>query len=123
METNEICTLSHRSAAGRAWGYWEFIPRERSPISARIFLSLKLGNSPVVECEVPVCTNRSKPEDVPGRWVLVPKGEHTFILTAAQMPTDMQRIARAERFHDDLPVGSVVLTNAPENIAEEIRKL
>ena len=101
-------------------GWWEFLPEGGFPFrSARVLISVGLGDYAIVECEVPVCTNRTAKEKIPGRWVLVPrKGD--WLLTSARMPEDMQQTSLLTAFHEDLPAGPLSLVGAPAEVHLEL---
>ncbi len=116
QQVQELATLRHRTASGQLDSFWEFFPR--CGFSAnRILAMIKLASAPSVEVEIPVCSHRSP---LPGCWIIVRRGEHSYLLTAALMPMDMMKIARAAAYHSSLPVGSLVLTDAPEQVATEL---
>ena len=54
---------------------------------------------------------------------VVQKDASTFVLSAARMPLDMDYLAHSEAFHEDLPVGSITLTHAPEAVAAAIASI
>lgn len=122
MNIGEIATLRYIGASGRLDSFWQLLPTEEGK-PRRLLVSVKVGAAPVVVCEIPVCTNRSKADVMHGAWVLVRKSEGQFLLTAARMPTDFQRIAHSEAFHEDLPVGSISLLDAPPDVAAELANL
>ncbi len=122
MDIGELCTIRHRTACATLDSWWEFLPAAGWP-QHRILMRVKLGSAPAVECEVPVCTHRSKPDAMANRWVVVRKSECQFLLTAARMPRDMQRLAQAEAFHPDLPIGSISLVDAPSQVARELSEI
>jgi hypothetical protein len=117
----ELATIRHRTASGLIDCFWEFLPKGGFPDKPnRIFASIRLGSARAVEVEIPICSNRSSKEEMRGKWVLVRKGEHHWLLSAARMPLDFQRIAHSEAFHPDLPVGSLVLSDAPSHVSDEL---
>ena len=121
MNVGELCTLPHRKAAN-ADAFWEFLEAAGGE-PERVILSVQLGSADLVVCTVPVCTHRSRKEQMLGRWVLVQKDASTFVLSAARMPLDMDYLAHSEAFHEDLPVGSITLTHAPEAVAAAIASI
>ena len=122
MNVGELCTIRHRLASGHVDEWFEFLPAAGGE-PERIIMSVSLGSAEPVVCTVPVCTHRSRKEKMLGRWVLVRKDDQTFVLTAARMPTSMDCIAHSEAFHEDLPVGSVMLTHAPPDVARAMGEI
>lgn len=119
VDIQELCTLRHVSSSGDLTKWWQFLPAVGSE-PRRLLMSIKIGSAPPVEVEVPVCTNR---HPIPGCWVMVRRNETGWLLTAARLPMDMQRIAHGAPFHADLPVGSISLLDAPTDIAAELASL
>ena len=121
MDNRELCTIRHRNSSGQVDLWWEFHDEYELPTKqSHVTMSVRLGSAAAVIVEVPVCTHRSRKERMAGRWIIVPKDECRFILTAARMPVDFNRIVHNEAFHEDLPAGSVVLIDAPEDVARKM---
>lgn len=118
----ELATIRHISSSGRLDSWWEFLPGGSGlpKQQNRILAMIKLGSAKPVEVEIPVCSHRNP---VPGCWILVRRGEHHYLLTAGKLPLDMNKIARSEAYHPSLPVGSLVLADAPSDVAEELSRV
>jgi hypothetical protein len=115
----EIATLRHRSASGLVDQLWEFLPRAGFQVD-RIFVLVRLGSAEPVGVEVPVSTARTAPDRIPGTWFLARRGESEWLLTTSRLPKDTDHMALPEAFHPDLPVGSILLTHAPEQTSREL---
>ena len=112
-----LATLRHVSASGRIDAWWEYDPA-RKVIIARLVLG---SAGPIDLDEIPVCSP-SHPRRL--AWVLIRLSGEAWLLTAARMPQDLHdRIARAERFHPRMPVGSLQLVSAPPEVQEELELL
>lgn len=118
----ELCVLRHVGCSSNTDGWWEFLPGGSGlPLQEnRVLAKIRLGSAPSVEVEIPVCSHRNPS---PGCWVIVRRGEHHFLLTAGKFPIDMNRIARSVAYHPSLPVGSLILADAPERVALELSRV
>jgi hypothetical protein len=122
VDVISLCTLRYVGASGRLDQFWQFLPATKDEPN-RLLMSIRLGSAPVVVCEIPICTHRSSWERMRGCWVIVPRGEDSFLLTAARVPMDQDSIVHAEAFHENLPVGSIALSDAPADVARALAEI
>lgn len=112
--TTEMLVVKHISAASKEGMHWRFLKPNQ------IFLRIAFGSAPWVELGVPCCSHKHTRFQ---HWVIIRKSESLWLLTAARIPVDNQAIVKSERFHEDLPVGSILLSEAPESVSAELEAI
>lgn len=120
MRFPELATVRHVSGSGQLDSFWEFLPSDGFPLRPpRVLLRVRLASAKPIEVEVPVYL-AARP--VVGAWMLVPIDDATWRLTSSVW-RGVENLSESSRHHDDLPLGSFLLTCAPSHVSDEIRAL